>query len=76
MTQQEKDFFKQNKKMLIDWLSRHLEAAKEQTISLDDRDVAGRSQAIIEARTYKKLMADIGIIIGEKTKQKTNSEFI
>lgn len=68
MNQKLTEFIKINKVILKEWINQHLEIAKEQTINLEDNRVAERSSAIIEARTYKKLLNEIEIINGEKVK--------
>jgi len=69
-----KDFFLVNKEILNKWLGEHLESAKEKTITLDDREIAERTNAIIEARVYKKLLNEISVISrGEKSETKTDN---
>lgn len=74
MTQALTEFLKINKVIIKDWINQHLELAKEQTINLEDNRVAERTGAIIEARTYKKLLNEIDLINGEK--EKTNQSYI
>jgi hypothetical protein len=66
------EFIKINRMDLNQWLKGHLERAMDLTISLDDKDISGRTQAIIEARTYKKLLNEIAAVCGEKKEEPTN----
>lgn len=64
-----KDWIKINRTELTKWLTEHYDHSKELAITLPDQDVPGRSQAIVEARTYKKLMVEIESICGNKPKE-------
>lgn len=62
------DWFKINRKQITEWLSQKLDKAKDEAISLDDKAVVERTQAIIEARLYKKLISEMENICENKKK--------